>query len=531
MLLDVHKHLMSMIKGKIVDNDIKNQLHDKFITLRELVKNLDYKTVINSYDDVLNDCVAINDIAGLIELNNIMARVFFDKADYGNAYNYAVEVLKLLEEVESVNRALDNLNCFAKLLIRQEAFQEAVELLKKGLKTAHKYNKSKQITKLFNSIGEAYYRLKQYDHAEGYLINALEIAKEHKYSQITEIKVNLALLYTTKGVYNVAKIYVLEAELEATKNSNVFLLIWCYLIHANIFYEKKKYVLAINYANKSELLAEKYEFNFELYCAYDWLHKAYAKQGDFQAAYISLKKYSDLLKQMNAINRESNLSSMRIKHEIVQYEKEITRIKTNYEKVTQQRQELQYIIDILGKQNEELLSIAINDYLTGAYNRKYFMLKFDEEFSIADESGKDLSCLVFDIDKFKGINDTYGHIAGDNVMKHIVNVCSVYTDENDIVGRFGGDEFVIILMGKNIKAACVIGNKILETLQKSPIVVEEVEIIATISLGVTDNKIGHPNKAEDMIRIADKALYEAKDNGRNQLCIAHEALQDMNYTN
>jgi diguanylate cyclase (GGDEF)-like protein len=513
-----------------VENDIKIQLHNKFNTLHDLIDQLDYNTAIDLCNEILNDCIEINDIAGKIEVNQIMSRVSFNRSDYANAYEYALKAAELLEQVQSVNRALDNLNFFAKLMIRQEAFKEAIELLKKGLKIAHKYDKSKQVASMFNSIGEAHFYLQQYDTSEGYLKNALEIAQKNTYKHITEIKVNLARLYIAKGVFNVAKTFLEDAESEANDSNNVIQLIWCYILDANISYEKKYYDLAIDYAKKAEILSDKYEFNYELLCSYEWLHKAYAKQGEFEVAYDSSKKFIELQRKMNKKDREDILSRMRIKYDVYQYQKEMRVLKASYEKVTQQRQELQYVMDILGKQNEELLSIAINDYLTGAYNRKYFMLKFDEEFSIADEHSKDLACIVFDVDKFKGINDTYGHIAGDTVIKHIVNICNMVADKSDIIGRFGGDEFVIILMGKGLEDARNVGYKILETLRNSPVTVEEVEIISTISLGVTDNKIGHPNNAEDMIRIADKALYKAKDNGRNQLCIATEEIQAANYT-
>lgn len=529
MLLDVHRSFNKHHKRtKKVDNDIKKQLHNKFDTLRDLIEQLDYKVAIDLYDEILKDCIDMNDIAGQIEVNQIMCRVYFNKSDYADAYECALRAAELLEGIQSVNRALDNLNCFAKLLIRQEAYKEAIDLLKKGLKTAHKYEKNKQVANMFNSIGEAYCYLKQYDASEGYLKNAFEIAQKNNFTHLIEIKMNLAHLYIAKGLFNVAKTYLEDVELEA--NNNIIQLICYYLLEANISYEKKDFDLVIDYAKKAKLIAEKYELNYGLLCSYEWLHKAYSQQSNFEDAYISSEKYIKLLRKINVKDREYSIARMRIKYDIYQYKKEISILKTNCEKVTQQRQELQYVIEILGKQNEELLSIAINDYLTGAYNRKYFMLKFDEEFSIADEGSKDLSCLVFDIDKFKGINDTYGHIAGDIVMKHIVKICSMYTDKNDIVGRFGGDEFVIILMGKGLRDAYSTGCKILEALRSSPVTIEAVEIIATISLGVTDNKIGHPNNAEDMIRIADKALYKAKDNGRNQVCVANEELQDNNYT-
>lgn len=502
----------------------------KLKKLNELFDNLDYPGVFSLSNEMLIDYELPQDVAYIIEVNQILSKVYHNMGDYAKAFEYALEAAEHLDQTYALVPSLENINCLAKVLIKSNSNEDAIKLLKKGLKMANKNDKSQQVAFMFNLIGRAYMGLKQYDIAEGYLKNALDIALKNNYiSFIPEIKINIAQLNVYKGVFNIAKTFIDEAMISAKDENQVIFITWCYILNANIAFERKNYQATIEFAKKAESLADKYGLYQELACSYEWLFKVYPKLNEYEKAFEASQKYIFLQKEISSKEKEIELYKMRAKYDYYQHQKEMKALKANYEKVTQQRQELQYLMDVLGRQNEELLSIAINDFLTGTYNRKYFMLKFEEEFSIADEHGRDISCLVFDIDKFKGINDTYGHLAGDEVIKHVVDVCSSVTDSKDIIGRFGGDEFVIILMGKGIVEACDIGNTILDKLRQSPMRIENHEIVATISLGVTDNIIGHPNNAEDMIRVADKALYKAKDNGRNQLCVAENTQQDYDY--
>jgi len=495
-----------------------------------MYENTHYSGVISLCNELLSSDEIENNIPSKIEANQLLSKVYYHMGNYAKALTYALNAAELLEGSFSVIAALENVNCFAKVLIRSNSYDEAIKLIKKGLKLANKNDKSQQVSYMFYLIGRSYMGLNEYDQAEGYLKNALEIAEKNKYMTIlSEIKINTAQLYIRKGVYGKAKNLVDEALLIALKENQIISLIQCYLLNAHISFEKKKYQNSIEFLQKAEELSEENGLYQELVQAYEWLCKIYPYLNDYEKAYRASLKYIQLQKDLYNKDRERELYKVRAQYDYYSQQQEMRSLKADYAKVTQQRQELQYIMDVLGKQNEELLSIAINDYLTGTYNRKYFMLKFEEEFSIADEHGKALSCLVFDIDKFKLINDSYGHLAGDEVIKHVVSICNLMTDKKDIIGRFGGDEFVIILMEKGLDQAVNIGQTILEYLWKSPITIENQEIYTTISLGVTDNIIGNPNNAEDMIRIADKALYQAKNNGRNQLCVAWEQQKDYDY--
>lgn len=161
-----------------------------------------------------------------------------------------------------------------------------------------------------------------------------------------------------------------------------------------------------------------------------------------------------------------------------------------------------------------VLDIAVRDGLTGVYNRVYFQQKLNEEIKRAKISGFDLTLVLLDIDHFKGFNDTYGHTFGDKVIKHTVEVVKASLRKGDVIARFGGEEFMIILPAASSKEAFSKIERVRQALQNTSIKDNEIEASITASFGIAS----FPNSAisdDELIRAADEALYDAKNAGRN----------------
>lgn len=160
---------------------------------------------------------------------------------------------------------------------------------------------------------------------------------------------------------------------------------------------------------------------------------------------------------------------------------------------------------------------AIRDPLTGCFTRRHLFESIERECDIAKRYGKDLSLIIFDIDDFKLINDNYGHLVGDDVLKRIVELAGLKLRKTDILCRYGGEEFIAVLPSSNIedaeKASERIRKSILSHLNIPPI----VEAVS-ISLGCTQFKKEDGCQPETIIERADMALYKAKNNGKNQSC-------------
>ena len=178
------------------------------------------------------------------------------------------------------------------------------------------------------------------------------------------------------------------------------------------------------------------------------------------------------------------------------------------------------------KQQFELL--ANTDPMTAISNRRHFISEAARELKRMYRAGENLAVIMFDIDKFKAINDLYGHAAGDRAILALVDVCRRMRRETDLLGRLGGDEFVIVLPRTDPMEALAAAERLREAIAKTSVIGNEHEIILiTVSLGValSDGVCS----LDDVINRADVALYHAKQHGRNRTSLyghAKEAPQD-----
>ncbi len=166
--------------------------------------------------------------------------------------------------------------------------------------------------------------------------------------------------------------------------------------------------------------------------------------------------------------------------------------------------------------NARLYEMAVTDGLTKLYIRRHFMQRFDDEYKRASRYGHQLSLLMLDIDHFKRLNDTYGHQAGDKVLIEAAKIFRRMVRSTDIVGRYGGEEFCVLLPETPTKGAIAIADRLRKELESSSVYFSEIEIKVTISIGVST----FPRDADDpteLIRKADLALYRSKEEGRNRV--------------
>jgi len=166
---------------------------------------------------------------------------------------------------------------------------------------------------------------------------------------------------------------------------------------------------------------------------------------------------------------------------------------------------------------ERIEELAITDSLTGVYTRRYCLERFREEFQRAEKYNLRLSFLMIDIDHFKKYNDKYGHLVGDTVLKEVAKIIKLYIREIDLLGRFGGEEFALILPDTSKDGASFAAERIRQQIEKQQIKAYDELLKVTISIGVatlpTDAK-GY----EELIDKSDWALYRAKKIGRNRVC-------------
>lgn len=171
---------------------------------------------------------------------------------------------------------------------------------------------------------------------------------------------------------------------------------------------------------------------------------------------------------------------------------------------------------------QETQTQAITDELTGIFNRRGLFQEGQFEFQRARRINRPFTVMMFDIDHFKKVNDQYGHPAGDQLLRHFAQRCLTASRATDLVGRYGGEEFVLLLSETNLEAARLIGERLRQFIMNTPFETDAGEISITSSIGIAE--AGKQDTLETLIERADTALYKAKKLGRNQVVIDDSTL-------
>ncbi|MFU8805361.1 MAG: diguanylate cyclase [Bradymonadaceae bacterium] len=169
---------------------------------------------------------------------------------------------------------------------------------------------------------------------------------------------------------------------------------------------------------------------------------------------------------------------------------------------------------------KHMFDAALTDGLTKAYNKSYLLNHLETEVSFALRHRSPLSLIMFDVDKFKPVNDTYGHLAGDAILVKLSNIAANSLRNEDIFARYGGEEFSIVCRGILSQQAGLLAERLRLVVQNTQFVYDGIHIPITISLGVAAIPEIQCQTKEELIAAADAALYDAKHAGRNRVMLA-----------
>jgi two-component system cell cycle response regulator len=176
-----------------------------------------------------------------------------------------------------------------------------------------------------------------------------------------------------------------------------------------------------------------------------------------------------------------------------------------------------FLFEKLQQERARLQKMAITDYLTGVYNIRYLYHRLEEEFQRAERYQSPLSCIMFDIDLFKKINDRYGHRVGDLVLREFAQLIRRHTRRSDIFARYGGEEFILLLPQTASKGALTEARRLSALVRQHSF--KNIAEAITISMGVATYPHRKVHTPDDLITLADNALFRAKASGRNKVVL------------
>jgi len=170
--------------------------------------------------------------------------------------------------------------------------------------------------------------------------------------------------------------------------------------------------------------------------------------------------------------------------------------------------------------HENLQRVAAMDPLTGVYNRRFGLQRLTEEFGRSSRSGDPLGLLMLDLDHFKAVNDTYGHLVGDRVLQTVVRAARQVLREGDVLLRYGGEEFLIVLPGAGRDDLVQMAERVRRAVAEAEITEAGQRIPVTVSIGGSGLPDNNATKPQDLIVVADAAMYASKESGRDRWVIA-----------
>ncbi len=195
--------------------------------------------------------------------------------------------------------------------------------------------------------------------------------------------------------------------------------------------------------------------------------------------------------------------------------------------VEQEREQIRKMTAELAVANRKLEEAAFTDALTSLPNRRFFIQRLKQEWARLTRNGGELSCILLDIDRFKSVNDTYGHDVGDEVLKKVATTLGAEARESDVLCRHGGEEFIVLCPDSDLAGAARGAERLRASVERETSgAFKQFDNSITVSLGVSTYRAGMQDE-DQLIKLADDALYRAKQSGRNQVCCDGEQPAEM----
>jgi len=445
-----------------------------------------------------------------------LGRAFMNLGNYPEAAEAARRAQTISGLLEDRLAEAEALNIQGITYKRAGNLAAALEAYRSSLSLYQVYGSTNDQARLMNNSALVYSALGQYDEALRWVRQGMELRqnpvlrRREGYTEHT-----LGHIYQDMGSLAEALHHFQCALAIGNELENRYLQLDCLHQMGKIFVRMGLLEQALANQHAALKIAQLTESKRNLYRCHEALAAIYEAQGEFQSALGHYKQFFTVKEAV--FNEESAGRLMRLE---VQHKIETARKETE---IFQLRNvELENEIAERKRLEQELEQQASTDELTGVMNRRRFLEFAAEQLTRASRYCTGMSLALIDIDHFKQINDTYGHAAGDRVLKEIAQICHRKIRGIDLFARFGGDEFVLLLPDTSPDLAAAVVERIREAVISTPVDVDGVPVKITLSVGISG--LGAHETALDLLLArADQALYQAKNNGRN--CYAIKAAE------
>ena len=444
----------------------------------------DYGVAAEYAMKALKRAQALGDSQHEFGMLNILSVIYAESNDLNAALEIGQKVVqhcRLVGHVRGESIALNNL---ALTYLELGNGAQALEVCRKSLDLAREHGIDRVALTALSTMGEVYLGIKDFGHAEDYLLQALGLARQHKAgSDEFECLLNLGKVYQSQQ-NDPAALSAIQSALAISRASN--------------------------------------DRRGEFQC-HELLAEIYEKRKEFTAALQHFKEFHALKETVFNENSAKRLAGLQVSHQVETAKRDA---EIHYLKTVELKQE----IDERKRAQEILEKLASLDSLTGLLNRREFFVLGEREFQVAQGNGQPLTAILLDLDHFKQINDAHGHVAGDEVLIHTTEMLRKSLRLGEIIGRYGGDEFIILLPGSNCNQGQQVAERLRAEMASQTIATTRGDLSLTLSLGVVGLRESQSTSLEMLFDLADQALYAAKRAGGNQTAVYNKTLPNPSET-
>ncbi len=442
-----------------------------------------------------------------------IAYAYYRKTEFTTALEYIYRGIDINEKHQQRENLGSNYQLLGIILLSTGERDKAMKSFKTALDIFSEIGDDNGLSSSYNNIGVFYRDKEEYEVALDYFKKALFHSTKAGVES-APIQDNFGICYRGLGDYEKA----LEAQYKALelreKSGDERAIASTLVFIGEIYRDMGQYDRAIEYMKKGYDLAVKINWQNSILRASQELVRVYQLIGDFEKALEYHKIFHDAESSYIDAELREKVREMNIKFETERKEKEAEIYRLKNVELTQAKERIEEQHIELEKAYQKLEQISRIDPLTGIWNRRYFTELVQEECNRSERSGKPFSIGICDIDFFKKVNDRYGHECGDRVLVEITRLIRDSIRKQDVVARWGGEEFILLFPETDEKGALVVAEKLRVKIEEYATNYRDADVAVTICFGVSESDADYD--IDRYIRNADRAMYHAKDRGRNR---------------
>jgi len=507
------------------------------------------RELLGEYPEAIQNYLHAKEHAEQIQNNKFSAwiiynlgNVYYSLGDYQKALDYHLETLSFFQDMNNGKETARALTILALLYDQIGDKKIALIYYKRSYRFLEKIGSVKEQDQVLHNIAGTLNQLGDFKNALEYYLKAQELEqKSNEKERLTETLDNIGVLYLKTSDPETALTYHDKAQEMSLKVGDTIEQVRSLLHIGDVYAEKGEYEQAKKQYVQALQITQTADNQLLVLDSYKALFTVDQKLGLYESSYLYMTKYAELWDNICAKENENKILGLQTRYNIEKKERELSLLmkEQGIRKLKIKKYKMLSVLLIaviinvvllalairnrsrykrhanveLKKRNQQLDALSKTDALTRLSNRRNIIEKIEYQQVAYERNGRPFTVLIADIDNFKKINDTFGHDAGDHILISLGNLIKDNIRKQDFVGRWGGDELILLLPDTPTKGGMILGEKIRTKVDKKSFFFNHHTLNTSLTIGVAEYR--YDMGYTDLIKKADQALYNGKNLGKN----------------